>query len=151
MTAGQDVSLTDVGNDRPNQIRGVPIYLHQSIRSGTGVTNRGYLNAAAFAANSAAGTYGNISRNSFRGPTNYQFDAQISRIFPIYERLNMTFRLEAFNVLNHPNFNTPTGSTTGTPGGTTGGNAILSSSTFGQVTSTVNQARVFQGSVKFNF
>jgi hypothetical protein len=92
-----------------------------------------------------------MKRNSFRGVTNYQFDAQISRIFPIHESLNVTLRLEAFNVLNHPNFNLPTGNTTGTPGNTTGNNAILSSGTFGQVTTTANQPRIFQGSVKFNF
>ncbi|HEX3969643.1 MAG TPA: carboxypeptidase-like regulatory domain-containing protein [Edaphobacter sp.] len=161
VTAGQDNSFTDMGNDRPNLIAGVPIYLHQTLRAGSGAVNRGYLNPAAFAqicptgatplTCSSYGTYGNIGRNSFRGVPSYQFDAQISRIFPIYERLNMTLRLEAFNLLNHPNFNIPTGGTTGTLGGTTGGAAVLTSSTFGQISSTYNTARVFQGSVKFNF
>jgi hypothetical protein len=162
--SGQDNSFTNVGQDRPNLIPGVPVYLHHAIRSGTGQANRGYLNPAAFAQVTAGcptplspatcsgyGTYGNIGRNSFRGPTNYQFDAQISRIFPIHERLATTLRLEAFNVLNHPNFNTPTGNTTGTQGGTTGQSADLTSSTFGQAFTTVNQARIFQGSLKFNF
>jgi hypothetical protein len=161
VTSGQDNSFTDVGNDRPNLISGVPVYLNQMLRAGSGAANRGYLNPAAFAqvcptgstplTCSAYGTYGNIGRNSFRGVPSYQFDAQISRIFPIYERLNMTLRLEAFNLLNHPNFNIPTGGTTGTLGGTTGGAAALTSATFGQISSTYNTARVFQGSVKFNF
>jgi hypothetical protein len=161
VTSGQDNSFTDVGNDRPNLISGVPVYLHQVLRAGSGAANRGYLNPAAFAqvcptgstplTCSAYGTYGNIGRNSFRGVPSYQFDAQISRIFPIYERLNMTLRLEAFNLLNHPNFNIPTGGTTGTLGATTGGAAALTSATFGQISSTYNTARVFQGSVKFNF
>jgi hypothetical protein len=169
VTSGQDNSFTDIGNDRPNLIPGVPIYLHQPIRSGSGQANRGYLNPAAFAQVTAGcpidpntkqpnplscpgyGTYGNVRRNSFRGPTNYQFDAQVSRIFPIHESLNMTLRLEAFNVLNHPNFNLPTGTTAGTPGGTTGQMAVLTSGTFGQVSTTANQPRIFQGSVKFNF
>jgi hypothetical protein len=169
VTSGQDNSFTDIGNDRPNLIPGVPVYLHQAIRSGSGQANRGYLNPAAFAQVTAGcpidpntkqpnpltcagyGTYGNIHRNSFRGPTNYQFDAQVSRIFPIHESLNMTLRLEAFNLLNHPNFNLPTGTTAGTPGGTTGQMAVLTSGTFGQVSTTANQPRIFQGSVKFNF
>ncbi len=164
VTSGQDNSFTDIGNDRPNLIPGVPIYLHQQIRSGSGQANRGYLNPAAFAQVTAGcptpispatcagyGTYGNIKRNSFRGVTNYQFDAQVSRIFPIHESLNVTLRLEAFNVLNHPNFNLPTGTTTGTPGAPTGGMAVLTSGTFGQVSTTANQPRIFQGSVKFNF
>jgi hypothetical protein len=156
VTSAQDWSFTDVGNDRPNRVPGVPLYLGTPIRSLPGAANRGYLNPAAFAqvcptgstttpATCAAyGTYGNSSRNAYRGPTAYQFDAQISRVFPIYERLNSTFRLEAFNVLNHPNFNPPTSSPTSLT-------APLTSSTFGQVSSQANQARVFQGSIKLNF
>jgi hypothetical protein len=155
VTAGADYSLTDIGNDRPNYIGG-PIYLHQQLSSAAAsVSTRGYLNPAAFAqvtapcvaalgsvtptaANCPAfGTYGNIGRDSFRGLPQYQFDAQISRIFPIYERLSTTLRLEAFNVLNHPNFATP--------------NAGLSSSSFGQISATNNAARVFQGSIKVEF
>jgi hypothetical protein len=169
VTSGQDNSFTDMGNDRPNLVPGVPVYLHQQIRKDPGQANRGYLNPAAFAQVTAGcpidpttkqpspltcpgyGTYGNIRRNSFRGITNYQFDAQISRIFPIHESLNVVFRLEAFNVLNHPNFNLPTGTTTGTPGGTTGQMAVVTSGTFGQVSTTANQPRIFQGSLKFNF
>jgi hypothetical protein len=161
VTAGQDNSFTAVANDRPNLIPGVPVYLHQAIRSGTGAANRAYLNPAAFAqvcptgatplTCASYGTYGNIRRNSFRGITNYQFDAQVSRVFPIHESFNLVLRLEAFNVLNHPNFNIPTGGTSGTLGGTTGGNGALSATTFGQITSTLNQPRIFQGSVKFNF
>jgi hypothetical protein len=150
VTMGTDVSLTAVGNDRPNVVPGVPMYINIAHRSGAGAVNRAYLNLAAFSA-PAAGTYGTLGRNTLRGTNQYQFDAQISRIFPIHESLNMTARLEAFNVLNHPNFNIPTGGTTGTLGGTTGGAAALSSSTFGQISSTANTARVFQGSIKLQF
>ena len=170
VTSGVDNSYTDIGNDRPNLVQGVPVYLHIANRSATGSANRAYLNPAAFAQVTLGcptgvapsppptplncpgyGTYGNIGRNSFRGLPIYQFDAQISRIFPIYKQLNMTFRLEGFNVLNHPDFNLPTSGTTGTIGGQTGGSAVLSSSTFGQISATANSARVFQGSVKLNF
>jgi hypothetical protein len=152
ITSGADKSYTDVGNDRPNKVAGVDPILHMPRRSGTGQANRGYLNPAAFAQVDAAcptplnastcaayGAYGNIGRNSYRSLPNYQFDAQISRIFPIYERLNATFRLEAFNVLNHPNLGAPT--------------ANLSSSTFGQISGLASgaNARLFQGSVKITF
>ena len=139
VTSGQDNSLTDVGNDRPNLTAGAPVYVKQKIHSGSGAANRGYLVPSSFSQipSTAFGTYGNLGRNAFRGLPQYQVDAQVSRIFPLYERLNMTLRLEAFNLLNHPNFSTPA--------------AGLTSSTFGQISSITNAARVFQGSVKFIF
>ena len=138
VTSGVDNSLTDVGNDRPSLIAGVNPYMGGQLQS-TGLGNRSYLNKAAFCSATCitAGTYGNIGRNTFRGRPNYQFDAQISRMFPIHESLNTVFRLECFNVLNHPDFSTPT--------------AVTSSSTFGQVTGVANASRIFQGSLKFNF
>ena len=163
VTSGQDNSLTDVGNDRPNLVPGVNPYAEAKFRKATGEANREFLNPAAFAQVTAActstttggcpalGTYGNIGKNSFRGPKALQFDAQISRIFVIHENWSTTFRLEAFNVLNHPDFNPPSGSTNGSLAANSGSAAVLTSSTFGQVASTYNQARVFQGSVKINF
>jgi hypothetical protein len=168
VTSGQDNSLTDVGNDRPNLVPGVKPYAEVNFRKATGEANREYLNPAAFAQVTAAcpdtpgtttlapgcpylGTYGNIGKNTLRGPSALQFDAQISRIFTIHENWSTTFRLEAFNVLNHPDFNPPSGTTTGSLAASTGSAAALTSSTFGQVSSTFNQARVFQGSVKISF
>lgn len=167
VTSGQDNSLTDVGNDRPNLIAGANPYKEVKFHKATGVANRGFLNPAAFAQVTAPcpvdsknallpgcqylGTYGNIGRDSFRGPKALSVDAQISRIFTIRENWTTTLRLEAFNVLNHPNFNPPTGGSAGSIAGNSGSAAVLTSSTFGQVTSTSNQARVFQGSVKINF
>ncbi len=138
ITAGVDNSLTAIGNDRPSRVMGVPLLLNTPIRSGSGAANRGSFNPLAFcsAACITPGTFGNVGRNAFRGRPNYQFDAQISRVFPVYESLNATFRLEAFNVLNHPNFSNPNGN--------------VSSSTFGQVSGS-SAARIFQGSVKFIF
>ena len=146
VTTGTDVSLTDVGHDRPNVVPGVPIYTHIANRSASGAINRAYLNPAAFCGTSttaspcpnpvAAGSYGNVSRNSYRGLPNYEFDSQISRIFPIHDTLNLVFRLEAFNVLNHPNFGTPS--------------AGLTSSTLGQISS-AGDPRLMQGSIKINF
>jgi len=157
VTSGQDNSLTDIGNDRPNLVAGVNPYAEVKFKSATGEANREYLNPAAFAqittpcdtgtngayvANgcTALGGYGNIGKNAFRTPSYLQFDSQISRLFPIHERLNLDLRLEAFNVLNHPDFGLSTP-------------VVLTSSTFGQVSSTAsgNAARVFQGSMKLTF
>jgi Carboxypeptidase regulatory-like domain/TonB dependent receptor len=85
---------------RPNLIPGVNPYL----KSDTGTL---YLNPAAFAI-PAAGTYGNLGRNSLRGPGFTQVDLQLSRTFAITERDKLQLRAEAFNLLNHPNFSNPT-------------------------------------------
>ncbi len=126
-------------------------YAEVKFRNASGEANREYLNPNAFQqvwqtagcasvtapGCPALGTYGNVSSNAFYGPKSLQFDAQVSRIFPIHESWTATLRLEGFNVLNHPDFSNPT--------------ASLTSSTFGQISSTTNAARVFQGAVKVNF
>jgi hypothetical protein len=153
VTSGQDNSLTDVGNDRPNLVPGESPYAKVKFNRASGEVNRKYLNPDAFAQITAPcgtnvngcpelGSYGNVSRNAFRTPPFFQLDSQVSRIFPLHERLNLDLRLEAFNVLNHPNFSGPSTSS-----------LLVTSSTFGQVSSTAtgNAARVFQGSVKLIF
>ena len=151
VTAGQDNSLIDNNSlDRPNLVPGVPIYARAAFQKVNTEAAREYLNPAAFQQVTAScatpvsaatcpnlGTQGNISRNAFRGIPAYNVDAQISRIFPVYERLAMTLRLEAFNLLNHPNFGNPATN-------------LNTTTTFGQVSSS-NAARVFQGSVKVIF
>jgi hypothetical protein len=47
-------------------------------------------------------------RNSFRGPGFFNVDLGLAKNFPIYrESVNLKFRADAFNALNHPNFYTP--------------------------------------------
>jgi hypothetical protein len=47
---------------------------------------------------------GNAPRNFVRGFGASQVDFAVRREFPLYERLRLQFRAEAFNVFNHPNF-----------------------------------------------
>ncbi len=44
-----------------------------------------------------------VSRNAFRGPGLWNLDLALSKTFPIREKLNVEFRAEGFNVLNHHN------------------------------------------------
>lgn len=145
VTQGSDVSLTSNGNDRPNVVPGVPVYLDTAIRSATGASNRTYLNPAAFDNNIVQGSFGTVSRNAYRGKPSYTFDAQISRIFPIHERLALDLRLEAFNVLNHPNFGNPSASNPGGPLPTAQHNT-----SFGQISS-AGSPRIFQAAAKITF
>ncbi|HUM06503.1 MAG TPA: TonB-dependent receptor [Terriglobales bacterium] len=48
------------------------------------------------------GNLGNIGRNSFHGPSGFYSDLSIVKKFNIYERLTAQFRMDAFNIFNHP-------------------------------------------------
>jgi hypothetical protein len=158
VTDGSDISLTDIGNDRPNLVPGVNPIHEVKFQGGTAAnnqTNHGYLNPAAFCFNQASctpqvapGTYGNLQRNLINGPMFFQFDSQISRIWHLHERWSLDTRLEAFNVPNHPNFanpstSNPAGSSFGTVTATAGGTSLANIPAL--------SARVFQGSVKVIF
>ena len=84
-----------------------------------------WFNTAAFA-NPASGTFGNVGRNSMRGPGYFEWDTGLFRDFTFSERYTLQFRAESIAVTNTPIF--------GNPGNTIG------SSTFGQVTSTAVSA-----------
>jgi hypothetical protein len=48
------------------------------------------------------GNLGNIGHDSFRGPSGFYSDLSLTKDFPIFERLKLQFRMDAFNVFNHP-------------------------------------------------
>jgi len=78
----------------------------------------------------ACGTNGNIGRNSFRGPGAFFDNASLSKDIPIAERFAAQFRVDAFNLFNHPVLGNPNtcvdchgandGKITGLAGSTTG-------------------------------
>jgi len=60
----------------------------------------------------AAGAYSvahNIVYTGVRLPNNHQFDASASKRLAFNERVNLQLRIDAFNVLNHPNWSQPGG------------------------------------------
>ena len=50
------------------------------------------------------GTFGNMGRNRFRGPTFSNLDMSVTKRWKLSERMNLQLRGEFFNILNHPNF-----------------------------------------------
>jgi hypothetical protein len=54
------------------------------------------------------GTYGNTGRNSMRGPGQFNIDASLIKLTRI-GRAETELRIEAFNLLNHPQFAQPNG------------------------------------------
>jgi hypothetical protein len=52
-------------------------------------------------------TLGNLGRNTLRQPGEFNIDLAVSRTFTIRERMRFELRGEAFNFLNHTNFDGP--------------------------------------------
>jgi hypothetical protein len=65
-----------------------------------------YYDPAAFAL-PAAGTYGNLGRDTVIGPGIANFDFSVEKVFPLRERYNFRFRAEFFNLPNRANFGLP--------------------------------------------
>jgi hypothetical protein len=48
------------------------------------------------------GNIGNAGYNSLRGPTGFYSDLSVTKDIPIVERVKAQFRMDAFNIFNHP-------------------------------------------------
>ncbi len=57
----------------------------------------------------AAGTFGNIERGSFFGPSLISVDAALAKSFQLNKRVNFKLTVQAFNLFNHPNLGGPSG------------------------------------------
>jgi hypothetical protein len=148
VVSGNDNSRTGENNDRPNVVAGKPIYTNNKIvKPASGQLYTSYINSTAFQQNSV-GTFGDSGQFAYRGPKFLQIDTAVTRSLPLHNSLVLNLRLEGFNVLNHPNFAAP-----GSSGYLASSTSLKASSTFGTVTSTVNNygARVFQGAIKLSF
>jgi hypothetical protein len=102
-----------------------------------------------------AGSNGS-GRNIYRGPSYWNLDMGIVKMFNLTERFRLQFRTEMFNALNHPNFDNPRSASVGSP--------TLTSSQFGRtccttvspntatnVIQTGESARVIQFGLKLQF
>ena len=115
VTSGVDNSFSGLGEDHADQVQ-----VDAGLPSGRPIGQKllEWFNTSAFTTN-AIGTFGNAGRNILRGPGLFDIDASLFKNFPIKESLNLQFRAEFFNILNHPNFPVP--------------NSDVSSPQFGQI------------------
>ena len=81
-----------------NLIPSTPVYLHVP-----GIPGNRQINPDAFSL-PTSDAYGDAPRNFVRGFGMNQLDLAVHRIFPVREPVNLQFRAEMFNVLNHPDF-----------------------------------------------
>ncbi len=83
-------------------------------------------------AGSGATGYGNTPRNAFRGPFQQNWDFSVQKKFTLKESHQFQFRMDMFNVWNHPVFGFPSSV------------SLATASTFSQITTTVVPARLIQ-------
>jgi hypothetical protein len=110
--------------------------LHLSHNPRTNGNN--YFNIAVFSMN-ALGTAGTAKRRFFYGPGEDNYDMAIAKKLKITAATSLQFRLDAFNVFNHTQFNGPSSV-----------DGDIGSSTFGDVISAA-APRILQGALKCNF
>ena len=85
---------------RPDIVPGQPFYLY-----GAQFPGGKAFNPAAFVVN--PNDQGDLGRNSLRGFNLVQTDLSLRRTFHIGERYRLLFRVDSFNIFNHPNFADP--------------------------------------------
>ena len=131
----------------PNRIKGSGCDSGVNSRRAVGYIN---LSCFTFPAANADGTtvYGNVGRNSLKGPNLNEWDFSTmknTRLSSTRENLNLQFRAEFYNILNHSNFSPPIANrTVFTATGATVGTA-------GNITTTVTTNRQIQFGLKLLF
>jgi hypothetical protein len=130
----------------------------------------GYLNLNAFATapllypsqcdpvnnpNFCTTNFGNLGRNTFRGPFQQNWDFSLIKNFKITERQQLRFTTDFFNIWNHANFSNPTVTDVETvfctPNVIGCPNGINPSTPFGKITGTVGTPRLIQFSLRYAF
>jgi hypothetical protein len=86
--------------------------------------------------------FGNVGRNTMRGPGVTNLDLSLFRTFKLNEQFNLQFRAEAFNATNTPHFSNPNGN--------------VNSSNFGKILSTqtayaLGRSREFRFGLRLSF
>jgi len=126
---GRSLQTSGFTFERPDVVPGV-----NPQASNPGWSN--WLNPAAFKPQ-ALGTFGNSPVGVTRGPGFYNLDMGLDKNFGLGGSRYITLRVEAFNVLNHPNKGLP--------------QRDITSPTFGQILETANSQRILEFVAKFVF
>ena len=99
VTSGVDRSNTAHGYDRPSAVPGVSVKLDDPSPSA-------WFNVSAFQM-PAFGTFGNLGRATLTGPGVFTIDFSALKNFSFSSSKYIQLRIEAFNLLNTPNFADP--------------------------------------------
>jgi Carboxypeptidase regulatory-like domain len=98
-------------NIRPDVVTGQPFYLYgPQYPGGKAFNPSAFTNPPSDASTGNPIRQGDLGRNVLRGFGAAQWDFAVHRDFPLTESTRLQFRMESFNVLNHPNFASPNNS-----------------------------------------
>ena len=121
-----------------------PGFSVKSAQTSGSVRNRidGWFNPSAISGAPIAGVdgttgFGNLGRNTFRGPFQQNWDVSLGKNFRVRENQNLKFTADFFNIWNHPIFASP--------------NSIFNGLGFGQITSTKGTPRLIQLALRYSF
>jgi Carboxypeptidase regulatory-like domain len=135
---------------------------HGSVQSRLG----DYLNPAAFTVDpplpaaqggdGIATAFGNLGRNTYRGPSQQNWDFSLLKDFKLTERQSLRFATDFFNIWNHANFANPsvtdvetvfcTPNVNGCPS-----SGLIPNSPFGAIVATKGTPRLIQFSLRYAF
>ncbi len=101
------IDVTGLQNDYRGQAEIRPNVSGSAIGQSTSAMIRNYFAGYTFTQPTPQSPFGNLGRNVFRAPGLEQWDLGVDKNFRIRERLNVQFRSEFFNILNHTNFGIP--------------------------------------------
>jgi hypothetical protein len=94
-------------------------------------------------ANFCTTNFGDLGRNTYRGPGQQNWDFSLIKNLKITERQSLRFTTDFFNIWNHANFGNPAVTDVETIG--------AANSPFGKITSTVGTPRLIQFSLRYAF
>ncbi len=95
--------------------------------------------------------FGNMARNSFRGPGYFDTDLNVNKTFAIRERYHLLIGAYFFNVLNHPNFDLPVNNVANGQFGSIVETVSAPTSAYGSFQGSAVSGRVIQMQAKFSF
>jgi hypothetical protein len=102
VTSGTDNSLDGIPNDRA-KLTGADVF---AVPTTACVNCVWYFNPAAFAPNDL-GTFGNVAKGAYYGPSLHVWDMAVSKNFRFNNAQYVQFRIEFFNIFNQVNFDIP--------------------------------------------
>jgi Carboxypeptidase regulatory-like domain len=94
--------------------------------------------------------YGTSGRNLFRGPFQIRFDMSLAKEFAVTERYRLRFEVDAFNMFNHPDFDTPNNNVVFFPY-YEGPPSVPPQGNLGVIQHTIGSPRFMQLSLHFSF